>query len=614
MTFLPVVGRELCAESRRPFNYWLRVLGAGALTVVAALTLIPHSSMRGFAGLGGAMLWNGQNGMVISSGQNPYGLLGATMFGYLNATIFAAMWLLVPLLTADAINREKREGTLGLLFLTPLTSSGIVIGKSLVHALRALTLYFTMIPVLIMPLMLGGVTMKDGLMAALLNLGALLLALAAGLLASSWTRDWLKSVAVAQCLSVLFAVVFMMAQRSSLESVLAGAAPVTAGGGNIPVWASRGGSNPLGWYNDWGGGPLSSIKRLFALNTNLAWHERRYIYTPAGPVFTSSLTGWSDVWGTYPTSVHGTWFRQTVYLLGSCLVVLILAIVVAGKSVEHSWREMPPSPKRQRVNDVFTQPVVSRGFMRQKHRRALDRNPIGWLQQYSWSARLTKWSWCGFVVLGELFFAASWRDAWDAQFWMALLVLLGLSFSAAGSFHHERETGALELLLVTPLRAGQIIRGRLAGIRMQYLPSLATLLLAWACLVQPNWIRSILQPDDWERSFTSFVSLLGALVVSFCTLPMIGLYFSLRPMNQIVSWLCTCVVGLFVPCLLFLNIDLILHLLLYFGVKLQFLLPLRSSDMVALMVAFAWQLVAALGTGLLLSRSLSRRHFVTARP
>lgn len=40
MIVLPVVGRELCAESRRPFNYWLRMAGAGVLTLVAALFVV----------------------------------------------------------------------------------------------------------------------------------------------------------------------------------------------------------------------------------------------------------------------------------------------------------------------------------------------------------------------------------------------------------------------------------------------------------------------------------------------------------------------------------------------------------------------------------------------
>jgi len=290
--------------------------------------------------------------------------------------------------------------------------------------------------------------------------------------------------------------------------------------------------------------------------------------------------------------------------------MLMLAVVAAGKSVEHSWRETPPSAQREKVNQVFTQSVMSRGFLRQKMRRALERNPIGWLQQYSLGARLTKWGWCAFVVLGELVFALSWRDAWDAQFWMALLVLLGLSFSASSSFHKERETGAMELLLVTPLSAGQIIRGRLNGIRRQYLPSLATLLLAWACLIQPYWLRTVLRPDAWDHSFTAFVYLLGALLVSFLTLPVIGLYFSLRPMHQIVSWLCTCVLGLIVPLLLFANPDFILRILFYCGVSIEFLIPLRGANQVSLVTAFAWQFAAAILASVLLYSNLAKRRFI----
>ena len=53
-----------------------------------------------------------------------------------------AIWVLVPLLVADCLSRERREGTLGLLFLTPLTANDIVIAKGLSHGLRAVTLCF----------------------------------------------------------------------------------------------------------------------------------------------------------------------------------------------------------------------------------------------------------------------------------------------------------------------------------------------------------------------------------------------------------------------------------------------------------------------------------------
>jgi len=41
----------------------------------------------------------------------------------------------VPMLAADCVSRERREGTLGLLFLTPLDARGIMLAKSMVHHL-----------------------------------------------------------------------------------------------------------------------------------------------------------------------------------------------------------------------------------------------------------------------------------------------------------------------------------------------------------------------------------------------------------------------------------------------------------------------------------------------
>lgn len=609
MTFLPIVGRELCAESRRPFNYWLRVLGAGALTIVAALTFLPRTSPGAWTAFG---FGSGPSGQI--QGQNPFGELGMILFGNLNATVFVALWVLVPLLTADCINREKRDGTLGLLFLTPLTSTGIVVGKSLAHSLRALTLYFTMLPVLVMPLMLGGVTVQDGLMAALLDFGALMLALAAGLLASAWTRDWLKSVALAQLLSALFVFIFMAMQQRALERAVAGAAPIaTAAGAGVATFTAAGGfiyfRSPA-----WHGGEagfLSQLRVLFAHVTNLPSEGRHLWNAATGMVIVQSTTAWSEVWGGFPPSVHGTWFRRAGLIVFGCLAVLVASVIVAGRSIERSWRETPPSAGRQRMNAAFTQPVVGRTLLRRKLKRALERNPIGWLQQYSWHARLTKWGWCAFVVCIELLFASSWQDAWDVQWWIALFLLLGLAFSAAGSFRRERETGALELLLVTPLRASQIIRGRLQGIRMQYLPSIATLLLAWICLMQPNWMRSLFTPDLWESGFVKWLHLLAAVTVSYVTLPVIGLYFSLRRMNHLVSWLCACAIGLLLPWLLFGRFDFILGLLLSLGVKLELLLPLRGENLVSLTAALSWQLAAALTASVLLRLNLTRRHFVT---
>jgi len=533
------------------------------------------------------------------------------MFGNLNAAVFLALWILVPLLTADCINREKREGTLGLLFLTPLTSTGIVAGKSVVHLLRALTLYFAMLPVIVMPVMLGGVTVQDALMAALLDLGVLLLALAAGLLASAWTRDWLKSVAVAELLAALFVFLFMAAHRGTLAGAAATAMPPPARAGAPPPFNRSGMMWVTTGYHSGHDGFLSRTRQLFAFATNLAVDDASYVFNATtGRMIYRPVTGWSEIWSGLPGSVHATWFRWTGGLVLGCLGVLIFSAIVAGKSIERAWRDLPTTARRQQVNDVFTQPVVGRSLLRRRLKRALERNPIGWLQQYSWHARLTKWGWCSFVVFMELLFASNWQDAWNAQGWVALLVLLGLTFSAAGSFRSERESGALELLLVTPLRAGQVIRGRLQGIRMQYLPSMLTLALAWFCLLPPRWPRVLFMPENWDGGMAAWLCLLAAVTVSFVTLPVIGLYFSLKRMNHLVSWLCACGVGALIPWLLFRHLDFIFGTAWQLGVRLDLSPTLIHGPLFGLTAALLWQAAAATVAAVLLYANLARRRFI----
>src|SRR2546427_10488082 len=114
MTLLPVISRELRASARHAFTYYLRLLGAGALVLASLLFGLEH-------------------------GFGP--TLGGRLFAQLHSTLFLAIWVLVPLLTADCLSRERREGTLGLLFLTRLRATDIVVAKGLAHGLRALSLW-----------------------------------------------------------------------------------------------------------------------------------------------------------------------------------------------------------------------------------------------------------------------------------------------------------------------------------------------------------------------------------------------------------------------------------------------------------------------------------------
>jgi hypothetical protein len=77
---------------------------------------------------------------------------------------------------------------LGLLFLTPLTARGIVAGKGAAQTLRTFTLWVAVLPILMVPLLMGGVSWMEGLSAIMIEFCATALCLAAGLVASSLAK------------------------------------------------------------------------------------------------------------------------------------------------------------------------------------------------------------------------------------------------------------------------------------------------------------------------------------------------------------------------------------------------------------------------------------------
>ena len=173
----PVIHRELRVEARQPFNYWLRPLGAVLVLGVFVFTIADQGALA--AGT------------------------GTRLFESLNTTLFLSIWILVPLLTADCISRERREGTLDLLFLTQLTPLGIVLGKLVTHALRAGTMILATLPILALPFLVGGISGRQVVSALLLDAGSVCLALAAGLLASCLSKTGIRALFGAEIVSIL---------------------------------------------------------------------------------------------------------------------------------------------------------------------------------------------------------------------------------------------------------------------------------------------------------------------------------------------------------------------------------------------------------------------------
>lgn len=540
MTALPIIEREMRTQARLAFTYALRVLGASAMLAV--------------------WLYYGFNPNFPPS-------LGGRLFGYLNCTLFISVWIAVPLLSADCISRERREGTLGLLFLTPLKSREIVLAKGMVHGVRALTLWLATLPILTIPFVLGGVTWKEAVLSALTNFNAICWALAAGLVASSMAKAWVRAQLFACLLGISFCVAFIYAT-----------------GANILIFIG------------------ASLRNVASI------HDQVLL---TGIFGATDAGGW---WGRLIGSLARP--RQWTLLLGEgwmllCSVMLLLATVgVAAWNLRRNWQESSPTARQLWLEKKFCTPVLWVPFFNRWMRRKLEQNPIGWLEQRTWSGRLVTWGW--FAVMISVYSAALNgtnvpRLLHDLQQFMAWLLLGVIAVSAAGSFQRERETGVMELLLVSPLRVDQIIGGRLRGLWGQFFPALLLLLGVWTYLAGlfPGAER------DW--------GMIWFYCSTFLTLPVIGLYCSLRRRNFISAFLYTVFLGLVLPFGLKTIINWFTravlgppeYLISYFDNALfEGLLLLTYSAWFLILV----QGIVAYQVGRRLHRDLERRNFAFSKP
>ena len=165
MSFLPIVERELRAGSLRKSTYRLRWWTA-LLAIVACLCWL-------------IIVW------VVSARGN----LGKALFTVLTGYIFFLCALAGIFLTADCLSEERREGTLGLLFLTDLKGYDVVLGKFAARSINAFYALLALLPLTGLPLLVGGVTGAEfwRMMLALVN--ALFFSLALGTCVSAFSRD-----------------------------------------------------------------------------------------------------------------------------------------------------------------------------------------------------------------------------------------------------------------------------------------------------------------------------------------------------------------------------------------------------------------------------------------
>jgi ABC-type transport system involved in multi-copper enzyme maturation permease subunit len=218
MTFLPIVERELRIAGRRANVHRNRILTPVllAIVVIAKAFLVPFPTAS-------AAQW----GRTMLETMSALGLVFCALAGVRN--------------TADCVSQERRDGTLGLLFLTDLKGYDVILGKLAASSIASIYALFAMVPILAWSLILGGVTAGEIARTALALIDILLFSLAAGVWVSSRSRSASRAMAGTLGLMLLF----LLASVPLKGNVLAPISPAFA---FLNASATRYGSHALGYW------------------------------------------------------------------------------------------------------------------------------------------------------------------------------------------------------------------------------------------------------------------------------------------------------------------------------------------------------------------------------
>lgn len=421
MTFLPIVGRELRVASRQRNTYWNRI-GAGL----------------GGIGIGGWIML-----MPWFRGQQ---VVGPALFISLSVLTFAYALLMGVLKTADCLSEEKREGTLGLLFLTDLKGYDIVLGKLAATSLNAFYGLLAIFPVMAIPLLAGGVSANELTRVVVSSLATLFFSLSVGMFCSAICRDDRRAIVL------------------SLVVVLFFAAGLPAIGGSVASsQVPRQEPNPLFFVLSPGYACFLAFDATYNIfpNFNFFWES----------IVTIHVLSWG-------------------LLIAACLIV------------PRTWQDKATSSERQRRRLRWQRAGLGgvEGIVSFRT-RLLQVNPVYWLSSRDRLKTFALWLLLAVGVLlwiwGLAFYPRDWKRTENYFFTgFAYMVVLKfwMAFEAGRLLGADRKSGALELLLSTPITVREILQGHLMALgRMFGGPMLvvvaATIVFAAAEKDEGGWVR-----------------------------------------------------------------------------------------------------------------------------
>jgi len=484
MSFLPIVERELRVGARRSSTYWIRF---GAALCILGIWLVLTMSSRTIS--------------TPALSQNLFSAFGVIALGFcLLAGIF---------LTADCLSEEKREGTLGLLFLTDLKGYDVVLGKLFGTSIRSFNGLIASFPILGLPLLMGGVTRGEFCRVILALLATLFLSLNLGMLMSALNRE--ARQAMSSTFLGLFILAALLPATWWLGVVLRIAWPITISLLPSPVhlFASafdshyRTSSGPQQFWTSFVilFSLASSFLALAALVLPKAWQQGKSL---TGDLLTGNLNHRSLIVRcgsciAAGAKTLGALILRRAFLPGfwALLFCTIPALFVAtwdlfnGVGQNMRWLRLLLFMSFGYLGIIAAIRGIKAGPSNAERKQILEQNPFLWLASRDNLSKALLWIIVSFLsVLWACFFISAivWksRDAFAFCLFTAYAVhqvfklITGLEVTRQLGEAHRN--GSLELLLISPLGETNIIKGQEQALKIQFTPVQTLILIINICL------------------------------------------------------------------------------------------------------------------------------------
>jgi ABC-type transport system involved in multi-copper enzyme maturation permease subunit len=394
---------------------------------------------------------------------------------------------------ASAVAQEKDRRTFILLLITDLRSYEIVLGKLFGSLLQIALLLAGVMPLLASLLLLGGVSILQVVQTMLVLAATAIAAGSLGGLVALWREKTFQALA----LTVLFLVLYLC-----LTQAIVFIPPIPLGSeGTIDPGTLR------SWFD-----PYHALQGVFG-STSDDTGSPAYGFAVVMLGWSALLNGWA-IW------------RLRVW----------------NPSGE-------PIMQREKVEDADDEKDRAKAHAAPGRVRMVGENPILWREiwtrAYGRRPLLIKLAY--YIVVGLVCYFALppiWNQTgehpWYAAAWgmvpVGVLSLLLVSAQAVTAITSERDTGALDLLLVTDLSPKEFIFGKLGGILYNakdflWPPLVLAGVYAWfGLLARPP--RAFYSEMLGSRNFEAMLFLDGSAMVLLAFAMVLGIHVALRNSNS----------------------------------------------------------------------------------